>query len=120
MGMKLERARQQRGLSKRAAAHLAGLSEVTWRQLESGKKQVAPSVVVEVSPRDDTLVAAAMAVGIDPAVVLAAAGRNYEPSEDEDPEPDPELSFLSGAWPEFSDEQRRALIEVAKQFRRRT
>ncbi len=76
-GVLLEEARQARRLSKRGAAREAGFSESTWRQLEDGERQVTEDVRVPVNPRDDTLVAAARAVGIDPAVLFEAAGRPF-------------------------------------------
>jgi hypothetical protein len=78
VGAELGRAREALKLSKRAAANRAGFSEITWRQLEDGEKQIAKGLKVPVSPKDDTLAAAAEAVLLDPVVVFELAGRTYE------------------------------------------
>lgn len=75
VGAALRRARGQ--VSKREAARRAGFSEALWRQLETGEKSVAAGVVIPVSPRDETLEAAARAVGLDPADLFRLAGRKY-------------------------------------------
>lgn len=77
VGRLLGRARRERRLSKRGAALAAGFSEITWRSLEIGKKQLAPGLVVPVNPRDETLEAAARAVGLDPATLFDVAGRTF-------------------------------------------
>lgn len=80
--------KQARGrTSKRKAAQRAGFSEALWRQLEDGYRTVQQGVTVPVNPRDDTLEAAAKAVGLDPAEVFRAAGRPYEPLPPEPSEP---------------------------------
>lgn len=50
VGGTIENRRIHLGYSKRAAARLAGVSEITWRQLESGARQIAPGQHVEPSP----------------------------------------------------------------------
>ena len=72
LGRRLARHRiaQHPAMSKRAAAERAGFSEATWRQLEAGKRQLAPGVEVEMSARAETVVRAAMAVGMDPTEAL--------------------------------------------------
>jgi len=81
-GRLLADARNALGWSKRQAAREAGFSEAMWRQLEEGERQVTQDVKVPVNPRDDTLLAAARAVGLEPAVVFAAAGRPYNAPPD--------------------------------------
>lgn len=76
MGARLQNARTSKGLSKRRAAELAGFNEAVWRQLEEGERSVS-GVMVAVNPRDETLAAAAIAVGLDPADLFAIAGREY-------------------------------------------
>lgn len=78
VGRALEQARRGRGLSKREAASRAKFSEVVWRQLESGERQVAAGIRVPVNPKDETLEAAARAVGLDPAELFAMAGRPWD------------------------------------------
>lgn len=77
VGERLGEARRARRLTKRAAASRAGFSEITWRNLEQGARQAAPGVLIPVSPRDETLEAAARAVDIDPAELFELAQRPY-------------------------------------------
>lgn len=44
--------------SMRKAALLAGFNEAVWRQIETGRRQAAPGVVVAPTPTDDTKAAA--------------------------------------------------------------
>lgn len=75
VGRQIEAARAAAGIrSMRAAARKAGFSEATWRQLESGRRQLAPGHVVAPTPRIDTLVTAAHAVGLSPSQLAADAG----------------------------------------------
>lgn len=74
LGRALAGHRTQRGMSKRAAAHAAGFSEATWRQLEAGVRNVSPGIEVEMSARPETVITAASAVGMDPAAALAIVG----------------------------------------------
>lgn len=78
LGRRLREARQLVGLSKRQAAARAGFSEGLWRQLELGYRVPAPGVIVPPRPRDDTLVAAARAVQLDPGEVFELVGREYD------------------------------------------
>lgn len=77
VGRRLGTARKAMHLSKREAARRAQFSEGQWRVLEAGERTVAKDIVVAVSPRDDTLVAAARAVGLDPAPLFTVVGRDY-------------------------------------------
>lgn len=77
VGALLRNARTDKGLSKRKAATLAGFSEAVWRQLEEGERQIRPGVMAPANPRDETLGAAARAVGLPPEQVFDAAGRHY-------------------------------------------
>lgn len=79
VGTMLELARRERRLSKRAAAREAGFTEAVWRQLEQGHRSLQGQLLVT-NPRDDTLEAAALAVGLAPKRVFEAAGRPYVPS----------------------------------------
>jgi transcriptional regulator with XRE-family HTH domain len=77
VGVLLADARRRCGLSKRRAAVAAGIAEITWRNLEKGEQQVARGIVRPVSPRDDTLYRAAVAVELDPAELFSVAERPY-------------------------------------------
>ncbi len=116
VGTKLERARKARKLSKRAAAGLAGISEGLWRQLESGRRQVNRDVVVPVSPKDETLVAAARAVGLDPSKLLASAGRTYDPGMNGNGNGDPYFTVVSGNWADIPDEDRHTMAIISERF----
>lgn len=80
IGTLLRQAREARGLSKRRAAHIAGVSESRWRQVESGVQvkngQAQPAVTTP-----DTLVRMGNAVGLDPAELLEIAGYPAETAE---------------------------------------
>ncbi|HEV2928631.1 MAG TPA: helix-turn-helix domain-containing protein [Propionibacteriaceae bacterium] len=93
VGALLERARRERRLSKRAAAQKAGFSEALWRQLEDGRRLIN-GVEVPANPRDDTLEAAARAVGLDPQAVFDAAQRDYVPLPDEVDRPESLSTYI--------------------------
>lgn len=61
----IEQRRERLGMSKRAAATLAGLSEARWRQLESGRREIRGVPVTEEAP-DPTLARMALAVRLEP------------------------------------------------------
>lgn len=63
-GKQLEAQRQARGLTKRAAARLAKVSDTVWAHLEKGERQIAPGVVVPPSSRPETIVRVIGAVGL--------------------------------------------------------
>lgn len=81
VGALLQRARKSRNLSIRKAAKAAGIDDATWRHLEEGERTIRGEKV-PASPRDDTLAAVARAVGLNPAEVFRAAGREYVPPPD--------------------------------------
>ena len=54
-GEPIERRRLQLGLSKRGAARAAGISEIVWRQIESGRRQVASGVEIAPNPEPLTM-----------------------------------------------------------------
>lgn len=80
VGRQLRQAReaQRPKMSAREAARRAGISDITYRQLEAGQRQVSKDLTVPVSPRDDTLAKSAKAVGLDPAPLFELVGRTYE------------------------------------------
>lgn len=71
-------------LSKRAAAAKAGFSEGLWRQLEAGERRVSGDITVPMNTRDENLRAAALAVGLEPAVVFATVGRTWDQAATEE------------------------------------
>lgn len=73
LGAYLEAARVGLGLSKRAAAKRAEMSEGRWRQVVTGR-QSAGGVAIPVNPRPETVTSMARAVGLDPNVALELAG----------------------------------------------
>jgi Uncharacterized protein conserved in bacteria len=81
--------REALGLSKAAAGRRARVSLTTWRQVETGQAA---------NPTDHTLVRMARAVLLDPADIMAAAGRKYEPAEADHVLPD-DLARLAGEIP---------------------
>ena len=76
VGAHLKDAREARGLSKRKAARLAGVSESRWRQVENGV-QVREGELAPATATPETLVRMGRAVGIDGAAILDEAG--YDP-----------------------------------------
>lgn len=61
----IEQRRDRLGMSKRAAAALAGISEARWRQLENGYREIRGIPVTEEAP-DPTLARMALAVRLAP------------------------------------------------------
>lgn len=66
--------RERLGMSKRGAAALAGISEVRWRQLESGGREIRGSWITEQAP-DPTLARMALAVRLSPQDIAPFSGR---------------------------------------------
>jgi transcriptional regulator with XRE-family HTH domain len=105
-------ARRRRKLSKRAAARAAGFSEGLWRHLEEGVRLVYGQEVTP-NPRDENLVGAATAVGIDPAELFAAVGRTWDPTKTPVPEsqqPAGSRSYREASEVELTPEER---VELA-------
>lgn len=67
LGVFIAKRRTDLGLSVEAASKLAGTSDTSWRQLESGKRRLAGGEVAPPNPRRDLLgrVARALRVSID-------------------------------------------------------
>lgn len=79
LGRLLEQARLDvLRISGREAARRAGMSEGRWRQIVAGVERKAGADVAA-RGTDRTVVAMALAVGVDPAAALAAAGRRVLP-----------------------------------------
>lgn len=83
VGQLIEKARMRAGLSKRAAAEAAGISETWWRQIEAGTitKNGVP-VPVEVPP--GTAVRAALVIGLDIKTMFAEWPRPLSEKDDDD------------------------------------
>lgn len=81
-GRLLRGARETTGLSIRAAARGAGISEGLWRQLEKGQRGVGGGVVLPTNPRASTVRAAARAVDLDLIRALEAAGHHGDAEEE--------------------------------------
>lgn len=73
LGELLEQARLDLGLSTRAAARLASLSDTRWRQVVRGV-QVKAGQELPANPTARTVVSMATAVKVDPGQALQAAG----------------------------------------------
>lgn len=83
VGARLKAARKHLGISAREAARRAKLSDAQYLAMEAGYRTVRAGQTLTVNPKDETLIAAAQAVRLDPAVLFAIIGRPYQP----DPEP---------------------------------
>lgn len=68
-GQAIREARETLGMTKRAAARAAGISESRWRQIESGV-QLKNGVEQPAVTKPETLLQIAKAVGLDPAELL--------------------------------------------------
>lgn len=54
VGQHVEARRRTLYRSRRAAAAGSGISEIVWRQIESGRRQLAPGVILAPNPEADT------------------------------------------------------------------
>lgn len=77
LGPALKKARDTVGLSQRAAAKIAGISEGRWRQLEKGYQE-SRGVRIPIGTTPKTVAAAALAVKWDVGEALHVAGFNYD------------------------------------------
>jgi transcriptional regulator with XRE-family HTH domain len=95
VGQRLQQARESRGLSKRSAAHLAGISEARWRHIESGIERRRG---VDYPARPSALILAriARAVGEDAQDVLRQAGFDAEVDVVSVPDAEVALVDISG------------------------
>ena len=75
IGRSLYLGRKSLQISKREAARRANISEALWRQLEGGGEMLTTGSFVP-NPRNDNLVAAALAVNQDPAEFFERLGRD--------------------------------------------
>lgn len=115
LGRLLEQARGR--VSKREAARRADISEGHWRAVVRGY-QLQAGVKIPANPRRDTVIAMALAVGVEPSAALEAAG--FDPTQaPETPAPvgagvDPDLlADIAEATP-ATIEAVRAVLRAAK------
>lgn len=73
IGAKIREARETAGMSRRAAAKAATISEARWRQIESGRQR-RDGVEVPAVTTAETLTLVARAVDLDPQELLDMAG----------------------------------------------
>lgn len=78
-GAWLREHRERAGLSKRAAARLAEITDATWRSYEMGGREVYGKWVAP-GPRNEVLHRMARALAIDPSEMFKRAGRSYDPA----------------------------------------
>lgn len=71
VGVRLQQARQRRGLSQERVAHLAGVAGFTYQKFEKGESR--PGVAM--NPRLQTLLAVCEVLEIDVATLLEGAPR---------------------------------------------
>jgi transcriptional regulator with XRE-family HTH domain len=103
LGRVLATARVERGLATREAARRAGISDTLWRTLERGY-ELRKNVQFPASPKPETVVKAAVAVGLDKKRALELAGL---PTVDSDSYTEPDLSGVSDEH--LLDEVRRRM-----------
>lgn len=72
IGRLLYQGRKSRQISKREAARRAGISEALWRLLENGGRDVNARWVIP-NPRPENLLAATLAVGMEPRIIFEEA-----------------------------------------------
>jgi transcriptional regulator with XRE-family HTH domain len=80
LGALLESAREALGLSMRTVAERAGVSSGRWHQVVTGRQQKGDRLM-PVNPKSRTVVAMSVAVAVDPAEALSAAGIEMTPDE---------------------------------------
>ncbi|HEV2376211.1 MAG TPA: helix-turn-helix transcriptional regulator [Streptosporangiaceae bacterium] len=102
-------------LSMREAARRAGISSPWWRVLETGIRRVKGQDFPE-SANDETLARMALVVGVT-AEELAAAGRPGAAARlgklaDAGPDPAAQIAEIVRQSPDFSNRQKRHLIEL--------
>ena len=71
VGVRLQQARQRKGLSQERVAHLAGVAGFTYQKFEKGESRP----VVAMNPRLQTLLAVCEVLEIDVATLLEGAPR---------------------------------------------
>lgn len=93
--------------SRRAAASSSGVSEIVWRQVESGRRQIAPGTVIAPNPEQQTKVSISRRLQWEPdAIDRLLAG---QPPVDAPADDDGSSSDGNGHRPDL--EQRVSAIE---------
>ncbi len=103
-------------LSMREAAKRAGISPALWSQNEQGYRKVTPLVTIPIRATADKLASMAQVVGATPEQ-LREAGREdaaaiLQKLIDAGPDPHAQLVERIRASRDFSERQKRALIEL--------
>lgn len=103
-------------LSMREAARRAGMSASLWTQYEQGYRKVTPAVTIPVAATDDKLAGMALAVGATPDQLRetgrTAAAAILQKLIDAGPDPNAQMVEKIRASREFSERQKRALIDL--------
>jgi hypothetical protein len=106
----------RKGLSARAAARRAGLSEGRWRQITGGYQVVSPGVYAEVRGPAGTVARMAAVAGVTPAQ-LRAAGRDDAAGVLADQQsPDQATDMLERVRAMDQDQARELLATIATQL----
>lgn len=105
-------------LSMREAARRAGMSAALWTQNEQGYRKVTPAVTIPIRATADKLADMALVVGATPAQ-LRDAGRDdaagiLQKLIDAGPDPAEELVGKINASRDFTERQKRALIDMVR------
>jgi transcriptional regulator with XRE-family HTH domain len=103
-------------LSMREAARRAGMSASLWNQYEQGYRKVTPAVTIPIRATADKLASMARIVGATPDQLREAGRRDaaaiLQKLIDAAPDPNAEMVEKIRASGEFSERQKRALIEL--------
>lgn len=113
VGRKIEARRQELSIrSKRQAARAAGFNEAVWRQLESGRRQIAKGQFVAPTPTPETKAAASRVLGWTADSIDRLIGGLLPLATSEAP-PDALASGHGGSsgWPPWLEEQFRVVRE---------
>lgn len=103
-------------LSMREAARRAGFSVATWTQNEQGHRKVGPGMIIPIRATDEKLARMALVVGATPGQ-LEETGRHsaavmLRKLIDAGPDPADQLAETVRQSRDFSDSQKRALIDL--------
>jgi transcriptional regulator with XRE-family HTH domain len=115
LGTIIRRARGQRSIRRMAAR--ADISEARWRQIEQGYQDVGGGIRREVNPRDETLIAMAQAVGLDPVELFAQIGRPWDDQIATDIDPEVRANDLIDQIPGIGPRERDDLKKYLRFLR---
>jgi transcriptional regulator with XRE-family HTH domain len=103
-------------LSMREAARRAGMSASLWTQYEQGYRKVTPAVTIPVTATADKLASMALVVGAAPDQLREAgradAAATLRKLIEAGPDPSAQMVEKIRASGDFSERQKRALIEL--------